>query len=717
MLNEPRHIIEKVKVDIDVGSIDMAEKIKDEINDFIKNEVMPIVESCFAEVEHDLGDQILRLDKLELNVDTSSWNIHSYRLKQEIRSEVEKQMEPILERAKEKKLLLKKEIIDRPEAFIDQDFQVYGKDERVLRSFFYFLDQGILPWWNNSLEESRQLFSEEVLLHAIRQNTDLVRRELEKKTRAFQFFTRLIQQFPTSIVTTLLAVRLSGSLNEQREAAAIHEMENFSNDISKKILSLLWQLADENSIVELFDKAASSYLFEHIHSHFYHLKLDAKTLGAVLITTHSALKFVYILSNRIKELDRVRTLLIQSLNEHVSKVVLEKLKTTDAYTKLVSQQIENSKSKSSELTSPSSNIEGETIEEFTNVRDQKSTNPSENGVDNGEPSHLNGATELQEKNTDKSTDSRNQEEDATNRKSDKTTLNQKERLTEESTQPERKEGDQDQNEEQLSEQFNDKRVNAAESQNVLNPNQGDSNNSITDLKDESENRSLTESTAKLEKNGELVGTNESGVFTDSQKNEGETSSSNETSNFQKVLDELVKDTDSKLKKMDEVLPDYMFVNNAGLVLLNPFLPALFKQLELLSESGNLTDPELAACILHYAATGREGDFEFEMAFEKYLCGISPSVSLNKEIILSDIQKEEVEKVLNSVLTYWEAMKNKPIALLQNEFLSRSGKLITEKTNHRLLIERKTFDLLLDKLPWSYSMIKFSWKKELIFVEW
>ena len=35
-------------------------------------------------------------------------------------------------------------------------------------------------------------------------------------------------------------------------------------------------------------------------------------------------------------------------------------------------------------------------------------------------------------------------------------------------------------------------------------------------------------------------------------------------------------------------------------------------------------------------------------------------------------------------------------MLQNEFLMRSGKLITEKTNHRLVLERKAFDLLLQQ---------------------
>ena len=174
---------------------------------------------------------------------------------------------------------------------------------------------------------------------------------------------------------------------------------------------------------------------------------------------------------------------------------------------------------------------------------------------------------------------------------------------------------------------------------------------------------------------------------------------------------------SRIKKSTDTMPDQLFVDNAGLVLLNPFLPALFKQLELVGEDGKLTNPDLAACILHYVATGREGDFEFEMAFEKYLCGIPPAVSLDRKIELNEKQKEEVEKVLNSVLEHWSALRSKSTELLQNEFLTRSGKLIVEKSNHRLVIEKKTFDLLLDKLPWSYSLIKFSWKKKLIFVEW
>lgn len=813
MLNEPRHIIEKIQVDIDVGSIEIAEKIKNEINDFIKSEVMPMIEACFAEVEHDIGDSIVRLEKLDLSVNTTSWNIHSNTFKQEIRSEVEKQIAPILENAKVKSRMLREEIMDRSQSFMDENLQIYGKDERILTNFFHFLEKGTLPWWNNALEESRQLFSEDVLLAVIRQNADPVKRELESTAHSDRFYQRLTQQFPISVVSSMLSVRLSGEAIENRVIEAIREIKTLHQEVSKKMLLLLWQLSNEKTKEALFEREVVSPLFTHIHSQFYQKKLDLSTLNDALRTTHSVLRFLFIISNRKQQLVKLETGFVESLHKQTSTEILVRLKETVAYRKLVELNPTLLESLSDQVKIKSEKANGdaqqqESILESAKFQEQELENSVDDVVESRErplskgeldknggdtnnptsedsaiknPSSENSAKEdsvlekktestlneietaLNEKNSFEETSSKSEptsskqdqtnqntdepisasssDEDGTTENGTKAHLNEIESANSQKASVKENSGrievppiDQhtdphqhnvtDDNKDlvQKEKQLKDNLPIAEERENKINSGNVDPKNSLEEKQHKSESTNLAEISSEQEMKSvkdevEKARSTDENTSIKSSKTDTNTVNSEEISTFQKVLNEHTSNENLKLSKVEQILPDYLYVNNAGLVLLNPFLPALFKHLELISESGKLVDPELAACVLHYAATGREGDFEFEMIFEKYLCGLHPSETLNRAITLTELQKEEVNKVLSSALTYWEVMKNKPIALLQNEFLMRPGKLITEKTNHRLVIERKTFDLLLDKLPWSYSMIKFSWKKELIFVEW
>ena len=806
---EPSHIIEKIQVDIDVGSIAVAEKIKGEINDFIKNEVMPLIEACFEEVEKELGEQIVQLDKMELSVDTSSWNIHSNQLKQEIRSEVEKQMKPILEQVRDKKRLPKESFANQSQSLMTEKLQLYGEDERILKSFFHFLEEGTLPWWNHSLEESRQLFSENVLLTAIRQNADLVKRELDFAPRSDRFHERLIQQFPLTVVTAIMSIRLSGVALEKRDAEAIREFRNLSGDVSKKVLALLWQLSNNKTRTALLENEVSSLLFKHIHAQFYRARLDAEGLNAALSTTYSALQFLYVVSNRNEQQEKIAVRFIEALNDQTSEEVLDRLTRTETYRQLaaisqieIPQSLDQTQNQSEEKVVGSEHAKF--IEESTKTDDLASITPANDEVLSRDKVHSKGDQEQSKDVTNESvkrdsedTVSRSEKHDEAGINEVESTRTQRGNLKEEladseaqgihkdpiadhsittsSPENDAKKGEKNETPSKESESHRDgldsvkAEENSAkseiqplvedktlvqnekadqidaqikktlkpsdeESREAATANKVDAANALSDINKESKNHDFTETSAdsiakskkdlmeKESSESDMVAGNSAKPDTHVSKSKEDDSPLQEQGidqkeRIQKALSDLTADAPAKVNKADLVLPDYLFVNNAGLVLLNPFLPALFKQLELLSESGKLVDPELAACVLHYAATGREGDFEFEMIFEKYLCGLHPSETLNRAITLTELQKEEVTKVLNAALNYWEVMKNKPIALLQNEFLMRPGKLITEKTNHRLVIERKTFDLLLDKLPWSYSMIKFSWKKELIFVEW
>ncbi|CAM3380817.1 contractile injection system tape measure protein [Aequorivita lipolytica] len=162
----------------------------------------------------------------------------------------------------------------------------------------------------------------------------------------------------------------------------------------------------------------------------------------------------------------------------------------------------------------------------------------------------------------------------------------------------------------------------------------------------------------------------------------------------------------------------ILIQNAGLILLHPFLKMFFEKMDLLSE--NTIKPEKKdedVHLLHYLATGREKAYEYELIFEKFLCNIPFDQTVDRHIFLTKEQKMSCEILLEAVMGHWTALKSNSTEILQNEFLQREGKLLISGGKQQLFIQRKTQDILLDKLPWNVHLIKIPWKKKIIFVEW
>ncbi len=161
-----------------------------------------------------------------------------------------------------------------------------------------------------------------------------------------------------------------------------------------------------------------------------------------------------------------------------------------------------------------------------------------------------------------------------------------------------------------------------------------------------------------------------------------------------------------------------YIQNAGLIMLHPFLKTFFEHCNLIHpKTQQLIDPELCAHLLHYIATGKTNAPEYEMVFEKFLCNIPMNQSINRNIKLSRKHKTQVKNLIESVQQNWKPMKKSSVALLQNEFFQRSGKLVVTDHDYTLTVERKTQDILLDKLAWGMSLVKLPWKENFMFVNW
>lgn len=171
---------------------------------------------------------------------------------------------------------------------------------------------------------------------------------------------------------------------------------------------------------------------------------------------------------------------------------------------------------------------------------------------------------------------------------------------------------------------------------------------------------------------------------------------------------------------DDIIPaDGIFLINAGLVLLNPFLATFFKKLGLLKNNA-FKDPaahEKALYLLHYLATGETATPEHALVVPKLLCAWPLGKNLAQEIVLTSEECEEADALLEAVIEHWDKLQRTSSDALRGSFLQRNGKIFTLNEQIFIQVEQQALDILLDYLPWNISHIRLPWMKTILRVEW
>ena len=161
----------------------------------------------------------------------------------------------------------------------------------------------------------------------------------------------------------------------------------------------------------------------------------------------------------------------------------------------------------------------------------------------------------------------------------------------------------------------------------------------------------------------------------------------------------------------------IFIQNAGLVLLAPFLPTLLERVGVASD-GALKDPGMAMVLMHYLACGEEGPAEFQVVLPKVLCGWDIETQIDLPGTIPEVMKDEARQLLESAIAHWAILKDTSAQGLQEAFLSRPGKIsLTTNDDWLLQVEQKPFDMLIQQLPWGFKLIKLSWMTRLLRTEW
>jgi hypothetical protein len=196
-------------------------------------------------------------------------------------------------------------------------------------------------------------------------------------------------------------------------------------------------------------------------------------------------------------------------------------------------------------------------------------------------------------------------------------------------------------------------------------------------------------------------------------------------NGEQIVPEIAKQPVSPLPAGEPTLDinfsdgDALYIANAGLVILWPFLENFFSRLGLLQENQFVADEarQRAVGLLQFLATDDPDFPEYQLPLNKILCGQEPDALFDLDPPLTDEEAQEGNSLLQAVIAQAPILRDMSIMGLRGTFLLRQGALRTRDGAWLLQVERETHDVVLDRFPWSWAWIKLPWMAAPLQVEW
>jgi hypothetical protein len=185
---------------------------------------------------------------------------------------------------------------------------------------------------------------------------------------------------------------------------------------------------------------------------------------------------------------------------------------------------------------------------------------------------------------------------------------------------------------------------------------------------------------------------------------------------QHYLTEMI-DAATHLQNFSEA--EEIYIHNAGLCILSPFLTPFFEELELIKQ-GRFPDKNAQQCainLLHYLATGEIEPPEYLLAFNKLLCGMAFAEVFNDEATLTAAHIAACDELLLAVIANAPVLNDMSIDGFRGSFLLRQGSLSSSSGSWLLRVERETYDLVLARFPWSWTWLNLPWMEYPLRVEW
>lgn len=160
------------------------------------------------------------------------------------------------------------------------------------------------------------------------------------------------------------------------------------------------------------------------------------------------------------------------------------------------------------------------------------------------------------------------------------------------------------------------------------------------------------------------------------------------------------------------------VENAGIVILNSFIPALFTRLDLTvgKQFKDNESREKAALYLQYLVTGQQINDDYLLPLNKVLCGLAMNEPIKESIEVTSTEKELMEGLLKATVNYWPSI-GQTVNGFRGNWLVRDGFIIENEERWELVVERRAYDVLLNRSPFTFSIVKFPWMNKPLYVNW
>ena len=312
------HIIDKVSVESNTNSVETAYSIKNNISNFINDEVFPIIEGFFS--AYDLENEIIRFDKLSIDCTLLKGESMA-----DLKTKISNQIKAKLEIQKQKfelpfiidKQAMNSGLLNEGEA------RIINQRKNDESTFFYFLENGFLPWYGTRLQINNFVKAD---------NLQLANKNSAYSVQLFQLIkrkpkalTRLFYQFDGSVAIDVFLEKVPAFKNVWIEIVNALKNLTLKHKISfVQILLLSYSDSNEpNKFTKLFIKIVIELMKVHTETLKNNTVLTKQVFNLVEIA-----KRVYFsdntLSNEIERIEkRIHKLLKSAHNSSLAVQVAE----------------------------------------------------------------------------------------------------------------------------------------------------------------------------------------------------------------------------------------------------------------------------------------------------------------------------------------------------------------------------------------------------------
>lgn len=163
----------------------------------------------------------------------------------------------------------------------------------------------------------------------------------------------------------------------------------------------------------------------------------------------------------------------------------------------------------------------------------------------------------------------------------------------------------------------------------------------------------------------------------------------------------------------------IIVKNAGLVLVNNYVPVLLERLGLVQNKVFISSEAKARAVhyLQYVVTGLSSTDEHLLPLNKVMCGLPLAFPVENGIGIGEEHATIIEGLINAMIGHWPSIGDNSVYGFRGNWLVRDGLLTELEDKWELTVEKRAYDILLSKSPFSFSIIKYPWMNKPLHVNW